>query len=60
MDLQATISQKKNRALIGTIDRVIIENTDSEFGKLAGRTQAHAPEVDGVVFIDGLESHSQL
>ena len=58
MDLQATISQKKNRALIGTIDRVIIENTDSEFGKLAGRTQAHAPEVDGVVFIDGLEAHS--
>ena len=53
MDLQATISQKKNKALIGTIDRVMIENTDSDSGKLAGRTQAHAPEVDGVVFIDG-------
>jgi ribosomal protein S12 methylthiotransferase len=53
MDLQATISQKKNKALIGTIDRVMIENTDSDSGKLAGRTQAHAPEVDGVVFTDG-------
>jgi ribosomal protein S12 methylthiotransferase len=57
MDLQATISQKKNKALIGAIDRVMIEKTDSEFGKLAGRTQAHAPEVDGFVFIDGPEAH---
>lgn len=56
MDLQATISQKKNKALIGTIDRVMIENIDSDSGKLAGRTQAHAPEVDGVVFTDGSEA----
>lgn len=56
MDLQATISQKKNKALIGTIDRVMIEAVDSESGKLAGRTQAHAPEVDGVVFTDGSEA----
>jgi len=58
MDLQATISQKKNKALIGTIDRVIIENIDLDSGKLAGRTQAHAPEVDGVVFTDGSEISS--
>jgi ribosomal protein S12 methylthiotransferase len=57
MDLQATISQKKNKALIGTIDRVMIENTDSDLGKLAGRTQAHAPEVDGFVCIDGSEAN---
>ena len=56
MDLQATISQKKNKALIGTIDRVMIENIDSDSGKLAGRTQAHAPEVDGVVFTNGSEA----
>lgn len=55
MDLQATISQKKNQALIGAIDRVMIEATDSESGKLVGRTQAHAPEVDGLVFIEGSE-----
>ncbi len=53
MDLQAMISQKKNKALIGTIDRVMIEAVDSDCGKLVGRTQAHAPEVDGVVFTDG-------
>ena len=57
MDLQATISQKKNKALIGTIDRVMIETVDSESGKLVGRTQAHAPEVDGVVFADASEAY---
>ena len=56
MDLQAAISQKKNKALIGIIDRVMIEGVDSESGKLAGRTQAHAPEVDGVVFTTGSEA----
>ena len=58
MDLQVMISQKKNKALIGTIDRVMIENIDSDSGKLTGRTQAHAPEVDGVVFTDGSEASS--
>jgi ribosomal protein S12 methylthiotransferase len=56
MDLQAAISQKNNEALIGTIQRVMIEGTDSESGKLAGRTQAHAPEVDGLVFVDDSEA----
>ena len=56
MDLQSTISRKKNEALIGTIQRVMIGEVDSEFGKLSGRTQAHAPEVDGAVFIDGSDA----
>jgi ribosomal protein S12 methylthiotransferase len=50
MDLQATISQKNQRALIGAIQRVMIENTDFDL-QLVGRTQAHAPEVDGNVFV---------
>jgi ribosomal protein S12 methylthiotransferase len=54
MDLQSAISRKKNQALIGTIQRVMIDNLDSDSGKLTGRTQAHAPEVDGVVYMDGL------
>jgi ribosomal protein S12 methylthiotransferase len=59
MDLQAAISQKNNEALIGTIQRVMIEATDSESGKLAGRTQAHAPEVDGFVFVDNPEASTE-
>ena len=51
---QSAISRKKNEALIGTIQRVIIDNLDSDSGKFTGRTQAHAPEVDGVVYMDGL------
>ena len=51
MELQSGISQKRNRALIGSIQRVMIDGTDSDSGELAGRTQAHAPEVDGVVFV---------
>jgi len=52
MDLQASISRKKNEALIGTIQRVMIDDVDLESGKLTGRTQAHAPEVDGLVWIE--------
>jgi ribosomal protein S12 methylthiotransferase len=52
MELQAAVSQKKNEALIGSIQRVMIEGVDAESGKLTGRTQAHAPEVDGSVYID--------
>lgn len=51
MELQSSISRKKNEALIGTIQRVMIEDVDLESGKLTGRTQAHAPEVDGLVLI---------
>jgi ribosomal protein S12 methylthiotransferase len=52
MDTQATISRKKNQALIGTIQRVMIDGADSAAGQYTGRTEAHAPEVDGVVCIN--------
>jgi ribosomal protein S12 methylthiotransferase len=52
MELQSHISRKKNEALIGTIQRVMIEGVDPDSGKLSGRTQAHAPEVDGLVLLD--------
>lgn len=52
MELQATISRKKNAALIGSIERVIMDGADRETGKLTGRTQGHAPEVDGFVYVE--------
>jgi ribosomal protein S12 methylthiotransferase len=53
MEAQAEISRRKNEALIGTAQRVMIDGLDSEEREcLSGRTQAHAPEVDGVVFIE--------
>lgn len=57
MDLQAAVSREKNEALIGTIQQVMIDGLDSEAGRLSGRTQAHAPEVDGVVYVEQPEAH---
>jgi len=51
MELQAEISRKKNEVLIGTVQRVMIDGLDAEGERLQGRTEAHAPEVDGVVSI---------
>jgi ribosomal protein S12 methylthiotransferase len=53
MDLQASISRVKNEALIGSIQRVMIDGID-ETGQLIGRTQGHAPEVDGAVYLQNL------
>jgi ribosomal protein S12 methylthiotransferase len=57
MDLQSSISRKKNETLIGTIQRVMIDGVDRDSAQMSGRTQAHAPEVDGVVWLgnDGPE-----
>lgn len=52
MEVQADISRRKNEALIGTIHRVMIDGLDSEAARFIGRTQAHAPEVDGVVYVE--------
>jgi ribosomal protein S12 methylthiotransferase len=51
MDLQAKISHDNNKALIGTVQQVMIEGANPDTEELEGRTQAHAPEVDGVVYI---------
>ncbi|MDH3443784.1 MAG: 30S ribosomal protein S12 methylthiotransferase RimO, partial [Deltaproteobacteria bacterium] len=56
MDLQAEISRGKNEALIGTKQRVMMCGSDPDTKQLCGRTQAHAPEVDGVVFIADSDS----
>jgi len=50
MDLQASISKANNEALIGSIQRVMIDEVD-DTGQLIGRTQGHAPEVDGGVYL---------
>ena len=53
MELQASISRKKNEALIGAVSRVIVDTLDADSGLHLGRTQAHAPEVDGAVYVKG-------
>ena len=60
MEVQARISRKKNEALIGSIQRVMIDGTDPDSGKIVGRTQAHAPEVDGIVYVGGVKLKKNL
>jgi len=60
MDLQSTISRKKNEALIGSIQRVMIDEVDLDSDKATGRTQAHAPEVDGTVYVEGLPGNTTV
>ena len=58
MDLQSGVSRKKNQALIGTIQRVMMTGIDLDSGMLSGRTQAHAPEVDGLVLVESYDVDS--
>jgi len=59
MDLQANISREKNEALIGSIQRVMIDGVD-DTGQLIGRTQGHAPEVDGAVYVEKAVTSSSI
>ena len=49
MKAQAKISLRKNRALIGSRQRVLVD--DMEDMALIGRLQTQAPEIDGVVYL---------
>jgi ribosomal protein S12 methylthiotransferase len=51
MSAQSSIARKKNQALIGTSQTVLIESADKETGLLSGRTFFQAPDIDGIVFI---------
>jgi ribosomal protein S12 methylthiotransferase len=50
-DIQAEVSQARNLAKIGTVEKVLIERVAVEDGLeyYYGRTTSHAPEVDGEV-----------
>ena len=60
MEVQQAISLRKNRALVGTSQDVLIEavgDLDDGSGRTepisVGRASRHAPEVDGLVFVPG-------
>ncbi|MBW4487258.1 MAG: 30S ribosomal protein S12 methylthiotransferase RimO [Trichocoleus desertorum ATA4-8-CV12] len=53
MALQQPISLKKNQAEIGKTVNVLIEQENPETGELVGRSIRFAPEVDGVVYVQG-------
>jgi ribosomal protein S12 methylthiotransferase len=54
MAAQAQIAEEKGQALLGTVQDVMVDGPAVEFpGVQCGRTAAHAPEVDGTVYLRG-------
>jgi ribosomal protein S12 methylthiotransferase len=54
MVVQARIAERKGRALVGSIQEVLVDGPAETLpGLLCGRTAGHAPDVDGTVFLRG-------
>lgn len=53
MSAQQPISLKKNRAEIGKVVDVLVEQENPETGELVGRSARFSPEVDGLVYLQG-------
>ncbi|MBR8830898.1 MAG: Ribosomal protein S12 methylthiotransferase RimO [Chroococcopsis gigantea SAG 12.99] len=56
MELQQPISASKNSACVGQTLHVLIEQENPETGELIGRAPRFAPEVDGLVYVEGAAS----
>ncbi len=53
MTAQSRISLKKNRALIGSPQTILVEGIDRKQRTATGRTFFQAPEIDGIVYLTG-------
>lgn len=53
MQLQQPISLKKNRAQIGKVVDVLIEQENPQTGERIGRSARFSPDVDGLVYVQG-------
>lgn len=53
MRLQQPISERKNAAQVGRVVDVLVEQEHPGTGQLVGRSARFAPDVDGVVYLQG-------
>ncbi len=60
MQVQQPISLKKNQAQIGQVVDVLIEQENPATGQLIGRSMRFAPDVDGLVYVEGVASLGAL
>jgi ribosomal protein S12 methylthiotransferase len=61
MRIQQTISRRKKKALIGRQFDLLIEGPSEETPLLwEGRTEMHAPEIDGKVFVNDFGDRQEL
>ncbi|KZS23894.1 ribosomal protein S12 methylthiotransferase RimO [Wohlfahrtiimonas chitiniclastica] len=56
MELQARISAEKLALKVGQTLEVLVDDFDADNGVAIGRTKADAPEIDGLVYIDGADA----
>lgn len=56
MELQARISAEKLSLKVGQTLEVLVDDFDADNGVAIGRTKADAPEIDGLVYIDGADA----
>ena len=61
MSIQKQISRRKKRALIGRQFDVLLEGPSEETDLLwQGRTAMHAPEIDGIVYVNDFGDHENV
>lgn len=58
MDIQQGLAFKKNSALVGTTQKVLIDRKEGEF--FIGRTEFDSPEVDNEVLINAKETYLSI
>ncbi|MBD2578702.1 30S ribosomal protein S12 methylthiotransferase RimO [Oscillatoria sp. FACHB-1406] len=56
MELQQPISWRKNQAEVGKTVEVLVEQENPQTGEAIGRSARFAPEVDGLVYLNGSAS----
>ena len=60
MALQQEISRRKHQALVGRQRWALIDEGASETGPAVGRLASQAPDIDGVVYVDGAVESGEL
>jgi ribosomal protein S12 methylthiotransferase len=60
MALQQPISLRKNQQQRGQIVQVLIEQENPETGERIGRSARFAPEVDGLVYVQGVATLGKM
>ena len=61
MSLQKQISRRKRKALVGREYDIVLEGPSEETDLLwEGRTEMHAPEIDGKVYINDFAEHENV
>ena len=60
MQIQAEISLERNQSFIGRVMDVLIEGVDQENNISIGRSYRDAPEIDGLVLVEGIAPIGEL